>query len=67
MIKNPLKLRQIEKRMSEKRMMMMMVQVTQVKEMVHRKKRVKHLRKKRKKMRMALSLKPRQKKKQKPL
>jgi len=66
MIKNPLKLRQIEKRMSEKRMMMM-VQVTQVKETVHRKKRVKHLRKKRKKMRMALSSKPRQKKKQKPL
>lgn len=58
MIKNPLKLRQIEKRMSEKRMMMM-VQVTQVKETVHRKKRVK--------MRMALSSKPRQKKKQKPL
>jgi len=48
--------------MSEKRMMMRMVQkVTQVKEMPHRKKRVKHLTKKRKKMRMALSSKRRQK------
>jgi len=60
MIKNPLKLRQIEKRMLENRMMMMVqTEVTQVKEMVHRKKRLKHLRKKRKKLRMALSLKPR--------
>lgn len=65
MVRNPLKLMQIKKRISEKRMMMMVQKVTQVKE--HRKKRMKHLRKKRKKMRMALPSKLRQKKEQKPL
>lgn len=57
MVRNPLKLMQIKKRISEKRMMMMVQKVTQVKE--HRKKR--------KKMRMALPSKLRQKKEQKPL
>ena len=59
MNKNPLKLMQIEKRLLEKRMVVMGHKVTQVKEMVHRK-RAKHSRKKRKQMRMALSLKLRQ-------
>ena len=51
MNKNPLKLRQVEKRLLQKRTVVM---VHKVKEMVHRKKRVKHLRKKRE-IRMALS------------
>ena len=56
MIKNPLRLHQIEKWM----VVMVHKEEMQVKNMVHRKKRVKNLRKNRK-MRMALSLKLRQK------
>ena len=55
MIKKLHKLRQIKKRLSVKwSVVMVQEEVPHVKEMVQRKKRVKHMRKKRKKMRMAL-------------
>lgn len=58
--KNPFKLTHKEERLFDQRMVVMVQKVTQVKEMVYRKKRVMHPRKNRKQARMALSLKLRQ-------